>query len=77
MFADEWVEIQCQGLKACPFCGSVDVHLRLLCHEDGDTFAVDCEDCMASGPICEVANVAYQAWNNRENQCEPTTRPTA
>jgi hypothetical protein len=44
-------------LLPCPFCGSTDLHLGLS--------FVECNECRAYGPNCELYETPEHAWNRR------------
>jgi len=55
-------------LEPCPFCQSADVSLSYSTNLSGDIDGrfVECENCGASGPICDSTTVeAITAWNTR------------
>jgi len=49
-------------LKPCPFCGSVDIHVK-----QGATLIVDCQECGAVMFNYQngVQRDVYKAWNSR------------
>lgn len=53
--------------KECMFCGCED--LAIGCKAIGEVryFFVQCEDCLASGPVALVKRDAIRHWNDREN----------
>lgn len=50
-------------LKACPFCGSLD--LRLYEYTYSKLFTVDCQQCGAEGPRRLLPFEAKEQWNRR------------
>lgn len=52
-------------LKPCPFCGSSQLHM----HDDGYIKWVECEDCLAEGPVIVGSEEsATDIWNTRQGE---------
>lgn len=52
-----------EGLKPCPFCGSIDIELYEL-SEDGNAYA-RCLGCGAEGSVQGTLYNAIDSWNRR------------
>ena len=50
-------------LEACPFCGTLDVHLYEYTYSK--LFTVDCQRCGAQGPRRLFPFEAQEEWNRR------------
>ncbi len=50
-----------EKLKPCPFCGGRPYVDR----GQGDYVAIDCQECDASGAICDTEVEAISCWNHR------------
>ena len=60
-----------EELKPCPFCGRKD-RLNIDHYKsDGEWFSyVECEKCMANGPVGRQTIDAIDAWNRRAGESE-------
>lgn len=47
--------------KPCPFCGSINLRILEL---DKNSWAIECNDCHATGPIISSIENAIASWNN-------------
>lgn len=65
--AEEELEaIRSKGkLRACPFCGDVDVHLCSSFFDNGNNWWAECSSCSATGPEGESRKMAAKRWNLR------------
>jgi Lar family restriction alleviation protein len=55
-------------MKACPFCGTVDVaaaDVTFEAVEEPPAFSVSCSGCDACGPIAPTKELAEAAWDRR------------
>jgi Lar family restriction alleviation protein len=52
-------------MEKCPFCRSRDLAVSRLGTQDRPFFAVECEDCEATGPLAISYEGAVEKWNAR------------
>ena len=50
------------ALKACPFCGGPALDDFIPEHH---SYRIECNDCDATGKICDSPELAIAAWNRR------------
>jgi Lar family restriction alleviation protein len=51
--------------KSCPFCGSRETTIETLGTSARPFYAVECEDCEATGPLAISYEGAVEKWNAR------------
>ena len=49
-------------LLACPFCGGKAVRYE----NPVSDYAIECEDCHCTTPLCNSEDLAFSFWNTRE-----------
>ena len=58
-----------EELKRCPFCGRKGYLKMSNYKSDGAHWHfVECEECMATGPVGRTEQDAIDAWNQREGE---------
>ena len=53
-----------EKLKPCPWCNSDQISID----EDFGPFGAQCDECHASGPICDTPETAAAEWNRRHQE---------
>lgn len=58
-----------ENLRECPFCGKKDA-LHIDAYQCGGVwwFYVECQECMANGPVGKQKYMAVDAWNQRREE---------
>lgn len=56
-----------ENLKACPFCGNevLSVETELNIYGELDGYFVECDICLARGPLEDKRDDAVRMWNNQ------------
>lgn len=61
-----YFEPRMPSMKACPFCGSDNLHILSI--DDTDNPIVRCNNCGSEGPTGDNEKDAVELWNGRANE---------